>query len=164
MTTPDDNGRLPLHRALQNNVRLGSIKLLVKGNLHALHSPDNSGAFPLHIACQHNDSATVVKYLIGRDTATLDAVDRDGNTALHCACQGAKYNTIAMFLEKYDAVSVSRRNADNKLPIELLWECNAVEDRESVEYTDSIFQLLEAYPETLKIVDMELHAVCFGSK
>ena len=27
MTTPDDNGRLPLHTALQNSVRLGSIKL-----------------------------------------------------------------------------------------------------------------------------------------
>ena len=33
MTTPDDNGQLPLHTALQNNVRLGSIKLLVKGNI-----------------------------------------------------------------------------------------------------------------------------------
>jgi hypothetical protein len=28
MTTPDEKGHLPLHRALQNNVRLGSIKLL----------------------------------------------------------------------------------------------------------------------------------------
>eukprot|EP00986_Skeletonema_menzelii_P017118 scaffold17584_cov117-Skeletonema_menzelii.AAC.1 len=26
ITTPDENGQLPLHRALQNNVRLGSIK------------------------------------------------------------------------------------------------------------------------------------------
>ena len=32
MTTPDDNGQLPLHTALQNDVRLGSIKLLVRGN------------------------------------------------------------------------------------------------------------------------------------
>ncbi len=28
ITTPDDSGRLPLHTALQDNVRLGSIKLL----------------------------------------------------------------------------------------------------------------------------------------
>ena len=76
-------------------------------------------------------------------------MDRDGNTALHCACQGAKYNTIAMFLEKYDAVSVSRRNAEKKLPIELLWESNAAVDRESVKYTESVFQLLRAYPETV---------------
>eukprot|EP00985_Skeletonema_marinoi_P027740 scaffold23257_cov74-Skeletonema_marinoi.AAC.1 len=48
MTTPDDNGQLPLHRALQYNVRLGSVKLLVEGNLHAVQSPDNSGSLPLH--------------------------------------------------------------------------------------------------------------------
>lgn len=32
MTTPDDNAQLPLHKALRGNVRLGSIKLFVKGN------------------------------------------------------------------------------------------------------------------------------------
>ncbi len=32
-------------------------------------------------------------------------------------------------LEEYDAVSVSRQNAHKKLPIDLLWESNVVEDR-----------------------------------
>ena len=32
MMTPDDKGQLPLHTALQNNARLGSIKLLAKEN------------------------------------------------------------------------------------------------------------------------------------
>mmetsp|Transcript_13253 Transcript_13253/g.21752 ORF Transcript_13253/g.21752 Transcript_13253/m.21752 type:complete len:177 (-) Transcript_13253:147-677(-) len=149
MTTPDDNGQLPLHRALQNNVRLGSIKMLVKGNPNALQSRDNSGATPLHVACQHHDSTKIIDYLIGLDTTTLDAVDRDGNTALHYACRSAKYGTIALLLGKYDAVSVSKRNAQNKLPVELLWESNAVEDRESIEYTESVFQLLKTYPETV---------------
>ena len=149
MTTPDDNGQLPLHTALHNNVRLGSIKLLVKGNPHAVQSPDNNGALPLHIACQHHDSNDVIDFLVELDTATLDAVDRDGNTSLHCACRGAKYDTIVMLLDKYDAVSVSKRNAQKKLPIELLWESNAVEDRGSVEYMESIFQLLKTYPETV---------------
>jgi len=44
MTTPDDNGQLPLHTALQNNVRLGSIKLLVRGNPSALRALDNNFA------------------------------------------------------------------------------------------------------------------------
>ena len=148
MTTPNDDGRLPLHTAIQNNVTLGSIKLLVKGNPHAVQSPDNSGALPLHIACEHHDSASVVEYLVELDTTTLDALDRDRNTALHCACSGAKYDTIALLLGKYDAVSVSKRNAQYKLPIELLWESDQV-DRESVEYTDSIFWLLKAHPETI---------------
>eukprot|EP00984_Skeletonema_dohrnii_P010078 scaffold3907_cov76-Skeletonema_dohrnii-CCMP3373.AAC.5 len=149
MTTPDDNGQLPLHKALHNNVRLGSIKLLVKGNPPALQTPDNSGSLPLHIACAYHDSASVVQYLIGLDSTTLDVVDHDNNTALHYACRGAKYETIAMLLEEYDAVSVSKRNAQKKLPIDLLWESNSVEDRESVEYTESVFRLLTAYPELM---------------
>ena len=77
MTTPDENGQLPLHAALQNNVTLGSIKLLVKGNPSAVQSPDNSGALPLHIACQHHESSlSVVEYLLDLDATTLHAEDR----------------------------------------------------------------------------------------
>eukprot|EP00986_Skeletonema_menzelii_P005306 scaffold1900_cov147-Skeletonema_menzelii.AAC.4 len=150
MTTPSEyGGQLPLHTALQGNVRLGSIKLLVKGNPLAVQSPDNRGALPLHIACMYHKSLSVVKYLVGLDTTTLDAVDHDDNTALHYACFGANYETIKLLLEKYDAVAVSKRNALEKLPIEVLWESDAVVDidRESVEYTECLFQLLKSYPE-----------------
>eukprot|EP00984_Skeletonema_dohrnii_P017704 scaffold8135_cov127-Skeletonema_dohrnii-CCMP3373.AAC.6 len=153
MMTPDVNGQLPLHTALQSNVRLGSIKLLVKGNPSAIRTFDRSGVIPLHTACQHHDSASVVQYLVGLDTTTLDAVDREGNTALHCACLGAEFDTIALLLDKYDAVSVSKRNAQKKLPIDLLWDSNAVEDRDSVEYTESVFRLLKAYPETVMNIE-----------
>ncbi len=149
MTIPDDNLQLPLHTALQNNVRLGSIKLLVGGFPLAVQSPDNSGALPLHVACMNHESASVVQYLVELDRSTLDAVDDDNNTALHYACRGAKYETIALLLGKYDAVSVSRRNVQKKLPIDLLWESNEVVDRECVEYTEVFFQLVKAYPETV---------------
>jgi len=155
LTTPDIRGRLPLHRALQNNVRLGSIKLLVKGNIPAVQSPDNRGALPLHIACQHHESASVVQYLVGLDATTLDAVDRDGNTALHIACHFARHEIIALLLDKFDAVSVSKRNNCKKLPIDLLWESNEVEDKESVEYTESVFRLLTAYPETVMNIGIQ---------
>jgi len=149
MSTPDDNGHIPLHTALEKNVRLGSTKLLVKGNPVALQSPDNRGALPLHVACEHHDSPSVIQYLIRLDTSTLDAVDREGNTAFHYACRGAKFDTITLLLEKFDAVSVSKRNAHKKLPIDLLWESNEVLDRESVDFTESVFRLLKAYPETV---------------
>ena len=151
ITTPDENGQLPLHMALQNDVTLGSIKLLVKGNPPALLSPDNSGALPIHIACQHHDSADVVKFFVELDTTSLGALDKKGNTALHYACRGAKYDTIALLLERYDAVSVSKRNAHDELPIDLLWESNEVSDRESLEYMDIVFQLVRAYPEMIAI-------------
>ena len=156
MTTPDDNGRLPLHRALQNIASLGSIKLLVKGNPPALQTPDNHGALPLHVACQHHNSSNVVHYLVRLDATTLDAVDRDGNTALHYACRSAKYDTIALLLETYDAVSVSKRNANGKLPIDLLWKSNDVLDRESTEYTESVFRLLKAYPEMVMVMNIDM--------
>ena len=149
MNTPDANGQLPLHRALKNNVRLGSIKLLVKGNPSAIRNADNNFAMPLLIACQHHDSVSVVQYLLGLDRRTLRAVDIN-NTALHYACRGANHDIIDLLLEKY-AASVSKRNADGKLPIDLLWESNAINDRESVEYLGSVFQLLRAYPELLAI-------------
>ena len=76
---------------------------------------------------------------------TLRAVDYDSNTAIHYACRGAKYDTIALLLEKYDAISISRRNAHKKLSIDLLWESNEVSDRGCVEYTESVFRLLKAY-------------------
>eukprot|EP00986_Skeletonema_menzelii_P001121 scaffold304_cov80-Skeletonema_menzelii.AAC.15 len=151
MMTTDDHGQLPLHRALQNNVRLGSIKLLVKGNPSALRLLENNFALPLHIACQHHDSARVVQHLLSLDEAALDAVDRQGNTALHYACRGAKHDTISLLLENYDAASVSKRNTNDKLPIDLLWECNAISNTESVEYTGSVFKLLRAYPEMVTI-------------
>ena len=149
MTAPDEYGQLPLHIALQNNVRLGSIKLLVKGNPHAVESPDNSGALPLHVACLCHESTSVVQYLIELDATTLEAVDEVNDTPLHYACCGARYETIALLLEKYDAVSVSRRNAEGKLPIEVLWESVEDVDRDSVEYTECLFRLLRAYPETV---------------
>eukprot|EP00984_Skeletonema_dohrnii_P026451 scaffold15824_cov84-Skeletonema_dohrnii-CCMP3373.AAC.3 len=156
MMTPDSNGRLPLHTALQNNVRLGSIKLLVKGNPSAIRNADINFAKPLHIACQHHSSVNVVQYLVGLDTTTLDAVDKEGDTALHYACRGAKYDTIALLLEKYDAVSVSKRNAHGKLPIDLLWESSEVLDRGSVEYTGSVFRLLKAYPEAIMVMNIDM--------
>ncbi len=147
--TPDGNGQLLLHVAVQNNARLGSIKLLVEKYPPAVQSPDNSGVIPLHLACAHHESATVVQHLVELDTTTLEAVDRENNTALHYACRGAKYETITLLLERYGAISVSKRNAQEKLPLDLLWESNKVVDRESVEYTGSIFQLVKAYPETV---------------
>ena len=147
IATPDTNGQLPLHTALQTNVRLGSIKLLVTGNPTAIHSPHNSGALPLHVACQHHDSASVVKYLVGLDPSTLEAVDRDGNTALHLLCRGARHDIIALLLEEF-AVSL-KLNKQNKYPIELLWESNHLLDRESIGFTDTIFRLFVAHPEML---------------
>ena len=140
MMTPDDNGQLPLHTALRSNVRLGSIKLLVRGNPSAIRNADNDGAIPLHVACKHHDSARVVQYLVELGTATLRLVDIDNNTALHYACRAAKYDTIALLLEKYEALLVSKRNDDGKLPIDLLLENNARSQVDSIQFLGIILK------------------------
>jgi len=154
ISTPEENGQLPLHRALRDNITLGSIKLLIKGNPAAVQTPDNDGALPLHLAIQHHDSPKVVDYLVGLDPNTLTDVDREGNTALHQACRGAKYEAIALLMQKYHAVSVSKRNAYKKLPIHLLLESDAfVKREEDVKYAEIIFQLLRVYPETVMMAE-----------
>jgi ankyrin repeat protein len=152
MKKRDENGQVPLHRALRDNVTLGSIKLIVKRNPSVILTPDNNGALPLHVAIQHHDSPAVVDYLVGLDPNTLAAVDREGNTALHLACRGAKYDTIALLLDKYGAVSVSQGNVCNKLPIHLLFESGSVPEREDdTKYLESIFRLLRFNPETVMV-------------
>ncbi len=153
MNTPDENGQLPLHRALRDNptITLGSIKLLVKGNPSAIREVDNRGMIPLHIACQHHEtSSAVVEYLIGLNRVTLTTVDGEGDTVLHHACRGANHATVALLLDKYGSMSVSKRNAQKQLPIDLLLrKMNEVGDEESVKFTESIYRLLRANPETL---------------
>ena len=158
MSTPDENGRLPLHKVLQSNdPTLGSIKLLVKGNPLALQSPDNDGALPLHLACQRDESTTnlsIVKYLLGVDPTALPVGDKQGNTALHYVCRDAKHKMIALLTENYGAVS--KRNARKELPLQLLLESTQVSDKDGIEYTDSIFRLIRAHPDTVR-AQIKLH-------
>ena len=149
MTTPDENGRLPLHEALLENVCLGSIKLLVNGNPSAVRCPDNTGMIPLHVACQHHASVSVIVYLIGLYSFAPETKDRHQNTVLHFACRGANHDIITLLLEKYGAAYVSARNSHNQLPIDLLFQSEAVGDREGIEYTESVYRLFRAQPETV---------------
>ena len=158
MTTRDDNGQLPLHKALRDDVirydfiPLGSIKLLIKGNPSAISCADKRGMIPLHLACQNRESsAAVVEYLIKLDPTILRAKDFNDNTALHHACCSANHAIIALLTEKYGAVSVSKRNAHGQLPIDLLFSRRAY-DREGVEYTESFFRLLRAYPAMMNCI------------
>jgi ankyrin repeat protein len=146
----DENGQLPLHKALRNNVTLGSIKLFVKGNPSAISCADSRGMMPLHVACQYHETPAVVEYLIGLNKVMLTTADEDGNTALHHACRATNHAIVALLLDKYGSMSVSKRNVHKQLPIELLLQNkNEVNDKESADYTESIYRLIRANPEAL---------------
>ena len=152
MTTVDENGWLPLHRALKNNAPLGSIKLLVRGNRATLQVADQNGVYPVHNACKFS-SAKVVKYMVElAEVDTLNNIDAKNNSLLHYACRGGKCDVVK-YLLKVNVPSVSERNNNNKLAIHLLLECGSVIlDRESMEYVETVWQLLLANPEVVRDV------------
>ena len=149
MATVDENGWLPLHRALNDNASLGSIKLLITGNPAALQVADQNGAYLVHIACEFS-SAKVVKYLVELARNTLNNVDANKDSLLHYACRGGSLGVVKYLLEA-NAPSVSERNNNNKLAIHLLFECGEnMIDRDSLEYVETIQQLLLANPEVVR--------------
>ena len=79
------------------------------------------------------------------------------NTLLHFACRGANHAVIGFLSEKYDAAFVSTRNSHKQLPIDILFESEAVSDREGIEYMESIYRLIRANPETLMGCDMNMN-------
>ena len=146
LTTLDQNSWLPLHHALKNNVPLGSIKLLVKGNTSAVRVPDYNNTFPLHIACEFS-SVKVVKYLMAiLDERTWNDLDRNDDSILHYACRGGNCEVVKYLLDR-QSPHVSERNADKKLPIHLF--CQFGLPPNSLEHMGTIFRLLLAYPEAL---------------
>jgi len=153
MRTVDRAGSLPLHNALYGNAPLGSIKLLVKGNPDAIRAPDGIGILPLNIACEVS-TAGVVKYLAELVLDRLNACDVNRNYPLHHACRGGNCEVITYLLETpMSSASVSERNTIDELPIHLF--CKFVneheyeEDEKDTEYTETMWRLLMAYPETV---------------
>ena len=141
--------RSAIHRALTKNVPLGSIKLLTRANPAAVQVADRRGACPLHIACEYS-SVNVVKYLVELAGDTLNNVDAKNNSLLHYACRGGNLGIVKYLLEA-NVPSVSERNDDNKLAIHLLFECGEnTLDRESMEYVETVWQLLLANPEVVR--------------
>ena len=152
MNTLDTNGWLPLQQALRDNASLGAIKLLVKGNTTALRVIDKKLSFPLHIACEFS-STEVVQLLLELDDTLLDQRDKNQDSTLHYACRGGNCGAVKYLLERHVS-SVSEKNADGDLPFHLLCKAKIDKlDRESLEYVDTIWQLLLAYPMTVRSFD-----------
>lgn len=150
MHTLDEKDWLPLHHALKDKAPLGSIKLLLKGNPSAIRIADKNMAFPLHIACEFS-SIKVVKYLVELSRIPMSYLDMNRDSILHYACRGGNLEVIKYLLGNHLSL-VSDTNADSKLPFQLLLEREDEQVRDSLEYTDVCFRLLQAYPETVTMI------------
>ena len=119
---------------------------------------------PLDIACEVS-TVRVVKYLVELSPDRLSTRDVNKNYPLHHACRGGNCELIAYLLDRpMSSASVSERNTGGMLPIHLFCkfvneqeqEEEEVEDDEeddeeddNAEYTETIWRLLSAYPETV---------------
>ena len=76
--------------------------------------------------------------------------DNRGELPLHKACRGGHLQLIKELIEVHPP-SVSVRNNRNELPIFILCKRSGKDDevRDSVEYTETIWKLLLAHPETV---------------
>ena len=164
LTQRDSDGQVPLHHALcDNHATLGSIKLLLEASPDSLFIADNDGIMPLHMACGFS-SAEIVEYLVNYFAASFGEErrpnimlkkDKWGNTPLHYACHYDKCDVVKVLLGKQKhTVTVSERNDDGKLPIQLLCDPPRIGfdkriDREGVEYTEALWLLLRNCPETI---------------
>ena len=144
MNSIDEDGRLLLHHATcDNRASLGAIKLIVKANPTAALVRDSNELLPIHLACCLSTS-DVVQYLVELDQSVLEDRDDSGNNLLHIACKMGNCGAIK-YLSQTSLVSTE--NNDGLLPIHLL--CARSGEQESTEYTESIWRLLVAHPETV---------------
>lgn len=144
----------PLHDAVRNHVTLGVIKLLMGRYPGLEHGLNECGARPLHVACEIG-SVSIVHHLVQLDSTCLASCDSRSNYPLHYACRGGNVSVVKYLLTSnegnYYRGSISERNDDNKLPIQLLIEAGEkmMHDDDDPEYTEAIWCLLLAYPETV---------------
>jgi len=146
LTFVDENGWLPLHCALKEKATLGSIKLLVTGNLASLQVPTRDGVFPVQIACEYS-SANVVKLLHELSGHMLDQC-----SPLHYACRGGNCAVVKYLFDSHASLvasAVVTPDSDDKLPIHLLCQAGKEEDKvdcNSPEYIETIWLLLTSNP------------------
>eukprot|EP00956_Cyclotella_meneghiniana_P025625 scaffold53751_cov37-Cyclotella_meneghiniana.AAC.2 len=154
----DNNGKLPIHRVLQmqnENVSLGTTKLMVGAHSISVAVADYGGCIPLHYACRLGD-LNVVKYLVDNDKNSLANLDSGGNLPLHHACLAGKPDIVSYILNMTDH-GVTVRNHDGKLPIQILL-FDAVCDRD-LQYVDAVDSLFRANPvDSLAIISPGLFA------
>ena len=143
--TPDNNGQLPIHRALRNaDASLGGIKLMLAANPTSIAVVDNQGHTPLHIAC-HAGNLDAAKFLMEVNHDLSQATDIRGNLPLHLACMGGNCEVVSCILEQ-STYGVTLQNSNEQSPIELLF-FESESDRDSMDYVEAIGCLFQANPE-----------------
>ncbi|MBN2652556.1 MAG: ankyrin repeat domain-containing protein [Spirochaetales bacterium] len=82
---PDNNGRTPLHIALENKASMEIIRLLVEKKNANLNSKDMSGEIPLHYAMK-TENYDAAKFLLSKNS-NIFYLNKDGMSPLYMAME-----------------------------------------------------------------------------
>ena len=76
----DENGKLPVHIACQNNARVEVLAMLIEIDAATLHIADHTGALPMHKCCCGVVDDSSVRFLVEQGgVGTLSARRREGS-------------------------------------------------------------------------------------
>jgi hypothetical protein len=148
LTTPDEHGRLLLHKALADkDVSLGTIKMIVEKQNTAVRVADNDGLYPLHIAAM-NCTLDILFHVFRFDKSAVNKVDNEGNNVLHAACKTGNLKVVEYIIHRHGSLA-SKMNNKGQLPIVTLLDKDGKVGNiiETAEYTGVIMKMLLAYPE-----------------
>ena len=107
-------GRLPLHCACRQNVKLEVVRMLLEENNGACLIPDNLGRLPIHYALSNGAGADVVSLLLHVQPNAARGYDEMGWTPLHVACSvGAPPEIIQTVLTAFPDAIVMKTSKGN---------------------------------------------------
>ncbi|EJK58358.1 hypothetical protein THAOC_21529 [Thalassiosira oceanica] len=125
---------------------------ILASNCDAAMMLDKNGCTPLHIACRSGLEMEWLTSFINLDKKALRVRDNNGDLPLHKACRSCWYTEMVDCLIAEDPTTVSFRNFKDELPVFLL--CKKTGKPRGLikkgSYTELIWKMLTAYPETME--------------
>jgi ankyrin repeat protein len=144
---PDDNGQLPLHRAVQNSdLTIGTFKLMIAANPNSVQVTDNQDKTPLRVAIQAGN-LDAVKCFVNEVRGCLEEKDARGDLPLHHACHHGKIDIVSYILTQTTMGMSDPDSTENLLPIRLLLLHTHKADRDTLGYMNAVYSLIRAQPE-----------------
>jgi ankyrin repeat protein len=113
----DNDGRLPLHYALEMNASYDIIKMLYEANLEATKVQDKDGYLPLHYALWYIASYDIIEMIIEANPEATKVQDKYGSLPLHYAIYSEASNDIITIIFEANPEATKEQNNYGSLPL-----------------------------------------------
>jgi ankyrin repeat protein len=125
LSTPDGNGRMMLHDAVEAGASAGILTFLWKGYPQAIASKDHSGKLPVHLLGL-KATLEAARFLVESSESSLWACDQSERPPLHAALvNGAPMDVLKFLMDKCEK-ALKIKDKDGYLPLH-----HAINEQES---------------------------------